>query len=82
MSTDLPRELEERTRTLGPSQREEIQRLAHALWEEAGRPQGRALDYWLRAEQEIVNQSSAGEEDPLAALDSFEPGVLGGRARG
>jgi hypothetical protein len=42
---------------------------AHALWEAGGRPDGRALDYWLQAEQEIVNQSVAGEEDPLAGID-------------
>ena len=59
-----------------------IEKRAYALWEEAGRPEGRALDYWLLAEQEIVNQSSAGEEDPLAALDAFEPGALERSAEG
>ena len=28
-----------------------------------------APDYWLQAEQEIVTQSVAGEEDPLAGID-------------
>ncbi|WP_439399246.1 DUF2934 domain-containing protein [Bradyrhizobium sp. PMVTL-01] len=26
---------------------------AHQLWEEAGRPEGRDLEFWLRAEREI-----------------------------
>ena len=46
-----------------------IEERAYALWEANGRPEGRALDHWLQAEQEIVNQSVAGEEDPLAGID-------------
>jgi hypothetical protein len=49
--------------------RRRIEERAHALWEAAGRPEGRALDYWLQAERELADQSIAGEEDPLAALD-------------
>ncbi len=76
MSMDLPPELKDRAEALDEGQRDAIEKRAYALWEEAGRPEGRALDYWILAEQEIVNQSSAGEEDPLAALDAFEPGAL------
>jgi hypothetical protein len=32
---------------------------AYAIWEEEGRPEGRHLDHWLRAEAE-VSQSSGG----------------------
>ena len=49
--------------------RRRIEERAHALWEANGRPEGRALDDWLQAEREIVNQSVAGEEDPLAGID-------------
>ena len=43
---------------------------SEAVGEQAdGEPVGCDLEYWLRAEQEIVNQSVAGEEDPLAAAD-------------
>jgi hypothetical protein len=30
-----------------------IRERAHAIWEHAGRPEGRALDHWLQAEREI-----------------------------
>ncbi|MGY8684068.1 DUF2934 domain-containing protein [Bradyrhizobium sp. UFLA05-153] len=33
--------------------REQISRRAHELWQDAGRPQGRDLEFWLRAEREL-----------------------------
>ena len=54
---------------MDPELRHRIEERAYALWEADGRPEGRALDHWLQAEQEIVNQSMAGEEDPLAGID-------------
>ena len=33
---------------------ERVERRAFELWEQDGRPEGRALDEWLRAEAEIV----------------------------
>jgi hypothetical protein len=54
---------------MDPELRHRIEERAYALWEADGRPEGRALDYWLQAEQEIVTQSIAGEEDPLAGID-------------
>ena len=36
-----------------PVKREEIARLAHRYYEEEGRPDGRADEHWLRAEQEF-----------------------------
>ena len=50
-----------------------IRERAAALWEADGRPEGRDFEYWLKAEQEITNQSVAGEEDPLEALDHEPP---------
>ena len=58
---------------MGPKPRHRIEERAYALWEADGRPEGRALDYWLQAEQEIVNQSVAGEEDPLQAYTRRRP---------
>jgi hypothetical protein len=49
---------------------------ARQLWEEAGRPEGRDMEYWLIAEEELTPLSVAGEEDPLEALDHDAPGVL------
>jgi hypothetical protein len=57
-----------------PELRRSIEERAYALWEADGRPEGRALDYWLQAEQEIVNQSVGGEEDPLAGIDQESTG--------
>ena len=51
-----------------------IRERAYALWEEDGRPEGREQDYWLRAEEDILNQSVTGEEDPFEALDHQPPG--------
>ncbi|HET6467164.1 MAG TPA: DUF2934 domain-containing protein [Geminicoccaceae bacterium] len=53
---------------------EAIRARAYGLWEAEGRPEGRALEHWLRAEAElaprpVATQSIAGEEDPLAGLD-------------
>ena len=53
---------------MDPKPRHRIEERAYALWEADGRPEGRALDYWLQAEQEIVDHSVAGEEDPLAGI--------------
>jgi hypothetical protein len=56
-----------------------IQERAHALWEADGRPEGRDLEYWRKAEdwfkgeEENLSQSVAGEEDPYEALDDEIP---------
>ena len=36
-----------------------IRERAYAIWEEQGRPEGRHLEHWLRAEAEINISSSA-----------------------
>jgi hypothetical protein len=66
---DLPRDLQERAESMDPELRQRIEERAYALWEAEGRQEDRALEYWLRAEQDIVNESVAGEEDPLAGID-------------
>ena len=50
---------------------------AYMLWEADGRPEGRDLEYWTRAEDELSGQSVAGEEDPLAGIEGLEPGEPG-----
>ena len=62
--------------------RKAIQERAYALWEQAGRPEGGDLAYWLEAESEIAGLSVAGEEDPLAGVDEFAPGEMAGGAEG
>ena len=47
--------------------RQRITERARQLWEEAGRPEGRDMEYWLQAEEELAPHSVAGEEDPADA---------------
>jgi hypothetical protein len=54
-----------------------IRARAYELWEADGRPEGKEMEYWLRAEEELTPQSIAGEEDPLEALDHELPGTAG-----
>ncbi len=35
---------------------EEMQIIAYHLWEEEGRPEGKDIDHWLRAEQIVRNR--------------------------
>jgi hypothetical protein len=53
--------------------RRRIAERARQLWEEAGRPEGRDMEYWLEAEEELAPLSVAGEEDPMEALDHDPP---------
>jgi hypothetical protein len=41
-----------------------IKRRAYALWEEEGRPDGRAEEHWSRAEAEVFGAGSGGEAGP------------------
>jgi Protein of unknown function (DUF2934) len=53
-----------------------IRERAHTLWEADGRPEGRELEYWLRAEQELLAELVAGEPDPgTISLDHGELGA-------
>lgn len=48
-----------------------VRERAYRLWEEAGRPEGRALDHWLEAEGELrkpgARSGRAAEETPAPA---------------
>lgn len=72
----LPPSASDRAADMSPELRRRIEERAHALWEADGRPEGRALDYWLQAEQEFVTESIAGEEDPLAGIDQEPVGPI------
>jgi Protein of unknown function (DUF2934) len=45
-----------------PEQKEQaIRERAYAIWEEEGRPDGKDLEHWCRAEDEINSASEGGE---------------------
>jgi hypothetical protein len=41
-----------------------IRQRAYELWEHDGRPEGREVDYWLRAEAELAPRNAAGAGPP------------------
>jgi hypothetical protein len=41
---------------------EEIAVHAHNIWDECGRPDGRELEFWLRAERELLIERQRAEE--------------------
>jgi hypothetical protein len=43
---------------MDPELRRRIEEHAYSLWEADGRPEGHALEYWLRAEQAVSEQPS------------------------
>jgi hypothetical protein len=57
--------------------KQRITERARQLWEEDGCPEGRDMEYWLKAEEELAPHSIAGEEDPLEALDHDAAEVSG-----
>jgi hypothetical protein len=54
-----------------------IEERARELWEADGRPEGRDMEYWIKAEEELAPHSVTGEEDPMEALDHDVPGTSG-----
>jgi hypothetical protein len=45
---------------------ETVRRRAYMLWEEAGRPEGRSVEFWLAAEMDILGKfGSSVRVDPL-----------------
>ena len=51
---------QERTSTAArpePSPEQAIRERAYAIWQEEGRPEGRDVDHWLRAEDEIGSKA-------------------------
>jgi len=50
---------------------DEIARVAQAIWEAEGRPEGRDVDQWLRAKQ-LIAEGRAEAEYPGLAVGSDE----------
>ena len=57
-----------------------IEERARELWEADGRPEGRDMEYWIKAEEELAPHSVTGEEDPMEALDHDVPEVGEGQS--
>ena len=51
---------------------DEIARVAQAIWEAEGRPEGRDVDQWLRAKQLIAEGRAEAEYPDLAVVTSEE----------
>jgi len=51
---------------------EQVAQAAYLLWESEGRPQGRDLTHWLRAERQL---SAAAHGAPLAQEPGAKPGT-------
>lgn len=49
---------------------EHIRHRAHELWDNEGKPEGREMDFWLRAERELDGKSGQGGSE---ALDGASP---------
>ena len=54
--TTLPPAMSAGLPAVDPELRRRIEECAYSQWETDGRPEGRALEYWLRAEQAISEQ--------------------------
>jgi hypothetical protein len=46
---------------------------AYLLWEQEGRPEGRAEDHWFRAEAEVAGLNSSEEAPPRRCCGSSSP---------
>ena len=51
-----------------------IEQRAFALWEDADRPDGREMEFWLQAEQEISPQEAASGSAPFISPDDLDQG--------
>jgi hypothetical protein len=56
--------------------RDRVEQTTRELWQAAGSPAGRELQFRLQAEEELGVLSVAGEEDPLVAVGQLRPGAL------
>jgi hypothetical protein len=59
-----------------------IERGADALWEDADRPDGRELEFWLQADQEVDVLDGANEAEPFMAPGDLDPGAFHRREQG
>lgn len=54
--------------------RMEIADRAHEIWEQEGRPHGKALEHWLRAETELQEAVREADSSPAATHQPKRPG--------
>ena len=59
----------------GTPANDEIARVAHAIWEAEGQPEGRDHEHWMRARQLIEEGRAEVEFPPVAAPREDEPGA-------
>jgi hypothetical protein len=52
--------------------RDDISKRALEIWEEEGRPEGRALEHWTRAEKELSSRQN-GQTETTGAPNSSNP---------
>jgi hypothetical protein len=51
-----------------------IRELAYELWEQAGKPDGGAEEYWYEAERRLRDESSQGLREEPAGFETAAPG--------
>ncbi|MBE0580368.1 DUF2934 domain-containing protein [Devosia sp.] len=51
----------------------DIRTRAYALWESDGSPEGRALDYWLRAQRELSEETELDRSEEEAEVTQPTP---------
>ncbi|HEY1108777.1 MAG TPA: DUF2934 domain-containing protein [Opitutaceae bacterium] len=54
---------------------DEIRERAHALWERAGRPEGRAEDHWHAAERQLRSERDAQHPEEDRTLGAQPPEI-------
>ncbi|CAB3725243.1 DUF2934 domain-containing protein [Paraburkholderia rhynchosiae] len=57
-----------------PTVEDRIRKRAYELWESDGSPEGRADDYWTRAQAQIEAEGEAGDAEPPAPVDQSSKG--------
>jgi hypothetical protein len=57
-----------------PTVEDRIRKRAYELWESDGSPEGRADDYWSRAQAQIEAEGETGDSQPPAAADQSGKG--------
>ncbi len=45
---------------------ERVREMAYMMWESAGRQYGMAMDYWLKAEQEVMRTMTAATQSAMS----------------
>ena len=51
----------------------QIRERAHELWEQAGRPEGKAVEHWLQAERELSGDDARDPEAEASGADADLP---------